>query len=414
MEFEGWSWVPWAAVLLVLFFALGWLAARIDIKQLLSESKALPASYFKGLNFLLNEQQDKAIEAFIEVTKANPETVELQFALGSLFRRRGEVDRAIRVHQELSARADLPVEQRRAAQFELAQDFMKAGLLDHAESILVELNKAGRPEGDARVHRYLLDIYLQEKDWGKAIDVARQLGVSAHRDVQKEIAHFFCELATTAYVHGKREEAARHMDEALTANPRCVRVNLQSGEWAAAEGRHEAAIESWQAIERQNPDYFGLAAPGLHASFKALDRGAEGLVLLRALQEKYPSIDFLNVVYQATLEAEGPEKAYNLLREDVRRNPTLVGLDMLLGAQIEHATADKRGDLELMRNLVHSHASALSVYLCGSCGFRARQFYWHCPACGGWESFSPKRTAELETAERHLARITIGQLEAPQ
>lgn len=411
MEFEGWSWVPWLAVLLVLFFALGWLAARIDIKQLLSESKALPASYFKGLNFLLNEQQDKAIEAFIEVTKANPETVELQFALGSLFRRRGEVDRAIRVHQELSARADLPADQRRAAQFELAQDFMKAGLLDHAEGILVELNKV---EGDARVHRYLLDIYLQEKDWSRAIDVARQLGVSAHRDVHKEIAHYFCELASAAYVQGRRDEASRHMADALQANPACVRVNLQTGSWAAAEGRHEFAIETWRRIENQNPDYLGLAAPGLHASFKALNRHAEGLALLRALQEKYPSIDFLNVVYQATLEADGPEKAYILLREDVRRNPTLVGLDMLLGAQIEHAAEDKRGDLQLMRNLVHSHASALSVYLCGNCGFRARQFYWHCPACGGWESFSPKRTAELETAERHLARITIGQLESPQ
>jgi lipopolysaccharide assembly protein B len=411
MEFEGWSWVPWAAVLLALFFALGWLAARIDLKQLLSESKALPASYFKGLNFLLNEQQDKAIEAFIEVTKANPETVELQFALGSLFRRRGEMDRAIRVHQELSARADLPAEQRRAAQFELAQDFMKSGLLDHAEGILVELNKVN---GDARVHRHLLDIYLQEKDWGKAITVARQLGQSAHRDVQKDIAHYFCELATTEYVHGRRDEAARHMADALEANPRCVRVSLQSGEWAAAEGRHDVAIETWRRIESQNPDYFGLAAPGIRASFKALNRASEGLALLRGLQEKYPSIDFLNVVYQATLEEAGPERAYDLLREDVRKNPTLVGLDMLLSAQIEHAPTDKRGDLQLMKDLVHSHASALSVYLCGSCGFRARQFYWHCPACGSWESFSPKRTAELETAERHLARITIGQIDSRQ
>jgi lipopolysaccharide assembly protein B len=405
MEFEGWSWVPWAAVLLVLFFALGWLSARIDLKQLLSESKALPASYFKGLNFLLNEQQDKAIEAFIEVTKANPETVELQFALGSLFRRRGEMDRAIRVHQELAARVDLPAEQRREAQFELAQDFMKSGLLDHAEGILVDLNKV---DGDARIHRFLLDIYLQEKDWSKAIEVARQLGQSAHRDVQKEIAHYFCELATAAYVQGRHEDAARHMADALATNARCVRVSLQSGEWAAAEGRHEAAIEAWRRIEDQDPDYFGLAAPGLRESYRALNRSAEGLTLLRGLQEKYPSIDFLNVVYQATLEEKGAELAYQLLREDVRKNPTLVGLDMLLSAQIEHAPEDKRGDLQLMKDLVHSHANALSVYLCGSCGFRARQFYWHCPACGGWESFSPKRTAELETAERHLARITLG------
>lgn len=406
MEFDSWSWVPWAFLALAVFFALGWLAARIDIKQLLTESKALPASYFKGLNFLLNEQQDKAIEAFIEVTKANPETVELQFALGSLFRRRGEVDRAIRVHQELAARVDLPKDQRNAAHFELAQDYLKAGLLDHAEQILVDLNKL---DPDAKIHRYLLDIYLQEKEWSKAIEVAKQLEVSAHRDFQKEIANYHCEIATADYVSGRRDAAREHLAQALMANPACVRVSMLSGQWAAAEGQHEAAIESWKRIETQNPDYLGLASQDMLDSFKALDRTTEGLILLRDLQSRYPSIDFLNVVYQATLEAEGPESAYVLLREDVRKNPTLVGLDKLLEAQIAHATPDKRGDLQLMKNLVHSHANALSVYLCGACGFRARQFYWHCPACGGWESFAPKRTAELDMAERHLARITLGQ-----
>jgi lipopolysaccharide biosynthesis regulator YciM len=215
MDFEGWSWLPWALIALALFFGLGWLAARIDIKQLLSESRALPAAYFKGLNFLLNEQQDKAIEAFIEVTKANPETVELQFALGSLFRRRGEVDRAIRVHQELAQREDLKKEQRRIAHFELAQDYLKAGLLDHAERILVDLNKA---DPDVKIHRYLLEIYIQEKEWLKAIDAAKQLEVSAKRDYQKEIANYYCELATTEYVHGRREQAHTYLEEALKAN----------------------------------------------------------------------------------------------------------------------------------------------------------------------------------------------------
>jgi lipopolysaccharide assembly protein B len=406
MEFEGFSWLPWAILLLVVSFALGWLAARTDIRQLLVESKSLPASYFKGLNFLLNEQQDKAIEAFIEVTQANPETVELQFALGSLFRRRGEIDRAIRVHQELSGRADLAADQRRTAQFELAQDYLKAGLLDHAENLLVELNKL---EGDARVHRYLLDIYLQEKDWQKAINVARQLGESSHRDLTREIAHYQCELAVSAWLQGRHDEARRHLADALATNPKCVRVSLQAGEWAAAGGQHEEALVEWLRIEQQAPDYLGLAAPAMFASFKALGRASEGLRHLRELQERHPSIDFLNVVNQAAVDELGPEAAYALLREDVRRNPTLVGLDMLLEAQIAHAPEDKRGDLQLMRNLVHSHATALSVYLCSSCGFRARQFYWHCPACSGWETFTPKRTAELETAERHLARITIGQ-----
>ncbi len=405
MEFEGWSWLPWALIALALFFGLGWLAARIDIKQLLSESRALPASYFKGLNFLLNEQQDKAIEAFIEVTKANPETVELQFALGSLFRRRGEVDRAIRIHQELAQREDLKKEQRRIAHFELAQDYLKAGLLDHAERILVDLNKA---DPEAKIHRYLLEIYIQEKEWLKAIDAAKQLEVSAKRDYQKEIANYYCELATTEYVHGRREQAHTYLEEALKANRKCVRANLLAGDWAAAEGRHTDAIEVWKLIENQNTDYLGLAAQGMFDSYKAVGKTADGLNLLRGLQSRYPTIDFLNVVYQATLEEIGDEAAYLLIRDEVRKTPTLVGLDKLLEAQIAHAPPERRQDLQLMKSLVHSHAAALSAYLCSSCGFRAKQFYWQCPACGGWETFPPKRTAELDMAERHLAHIHMG------
>ena len=156
MDFEYW-WL----LALPLFFALGWMAARIDIKQLVSESRALPVSYFKGLNFLLNEQPDKAIEAFIEVVKVDPQTVELHFALGSLFRRRGEVDRAIRMHQNLVERPDLKEEQKLAALFELAQDYLKAGLLDRAEELFLKLE--GTPHAEPAL-KFLLEIYQQEKD----------------------------------------------------------------------------------------------------------------------------------------------------------------------------------------------------------------------------------------------------------
>ena len=404
MEFDGWAWLPWVFIVLAIFFGLGWLAARIDIKQLLTESRALPASYFKGLNFLLNEQQDKAIEAFIEVTKDNPETVELQFALGSLFRRRGETDRAIRIHQELSQRDDLPLEQRRVAHFELAQDYLKAGLLDHAERILVDLNKA---DPDAKIHRYLLDIYIQEKEWLKAVDAAKQLEVSAKRNYEKEIANYYCELAITEYVHGRRDQSRRYLNDALSADRKCVRANLLAGEWAAAEGRHGEALEIWKQIENQNADFLGLAAQGMFDSFKALGKSEEGLKLLRGLQSRYPTIDFLNVVYQASREQEGEEAAYELIRDEVRKTPTLIGLDKLLEAQLTHAAPDRKQDLQLMKSLVHSHATALSAYLCANCGFRAKQFYWQCPACGGWETFRPKRTAELDMAEMHLARIHL-------
>ncbi len=401
MEFEFW----WLLALPV-FFGMGWMAARVDLKSLLSESRAMPSSYFRGLNFLLNEQPDRAIESFLQVAKENPQTVELQFALGSLFRRRGEVDRAIRMHQDLVNREDLPQEQRREASFELAQDYFKAGLLDHAEAVLAKMAEA---EPSTEVHRQLLDIYIQEKDWEKAIGAAKKLEVSAKRNYQKEIANYYCELAITEQVHGRREAAQRYLAAALEANRKCVRANLLRGEWLARDARHEEAIAAWKAVEAQDPAYLGLAAEGMVESYKALGRLGEGLQLLRGLQHRYPGLDLLNVVYQATAEHEGDEAAWRLVRDEVRRNPTLVGLDRLIDAELLRVPPDRRQDLQLMKNLVHSHAQALAVYLCANCGFKARQFYWQCPACGGWESFLPRRTAELDSPGRHLARMQLGQ-----
>ncbi len=401
MEFEFW----WLLALPV-FFGMGWVAARVDLKSLLSESRALPSSYFRGLNFLLNEQPDKAIESFLQVAKENPQTVELQFALGSLFRRRGEVDRAIRMHQDLVNREDLPPEQRREASFELSQDYFKAGLLEHAEQVLAKMAES---DPSAEVHRHLLDIYIQEKDWEKAVDAAKKLEVSAKRNYQKEIANYYCELASTAHVHGSAEDAQKFLSKALEANRKCVRANVLRGEWLARAGKHAEAIDAWKAIEAQDPAYFGLVAEGMMESYKALGRGGEGLTLLRGLQHRYPGLDLLNVVYQATAEHEGDEAAWHLVRDEVRRNPTLVGLDHLIDAELVRAPPERRKDLQLMKDLVHSHAQALAVYLCANCGFKARQFFWQCPACGGWETFAPRRTAELESPGRHLARMQIGQ-----
>ena len=191
MDFDLWWLLPIPAV----FFALGWIAARIDIKHLLRESRALPLTYFRGLNFLLNEQPDKAIESFIEVVKVDPQTIDLHFALGSLFRRQGEIDRAIRMHQNLLDRADLPADKRTMATYELAQDFHRAGLLDRAEELFTKLN------GTVFEHPalgYLISIYETEKDWAKAIAATRRMEELAKQPYFKEIAQYHCELAQAA------------------------------------------------------------------------------------------------------------------------------------------------------------------------------------------------------------------------
>ena len=425
------EWLPWLFIGAMAFFGMGWLVARIDIKQLLLESRAMPQSYFKGLNFLLNEQQDKAIESFIEVTKANPEAVELQFALGNLFRRRGEVDRAIRMHQELSERTSLAVEHRTAALLELAMDYQKAGLLDHAERILVDLSAkpAGNRQQQSRTLGILLDIHVQERDWVKAVDVAERLQVGngtanpprggdlggeeggkkyAKKSGERErqaIANYHCELALEARQQGRPEDAERHLDDALTANAMCVRANLIRAEGQAAAGRHREAIGTWRKIEHQDPAYLGQMAEQILFSFKALGQTQEGLAELKSLQRQYPALDLLNALFHATLDGEGPRGAYELVKEDLRRNATLVGLDRLLDAQLLAAPDDRKADLQVLKDLVHTHSNRLAVYLCGSCGFKARQYYWQCPACGGWETFPPRLTAEYDMVERHLTRL---------
>src|SRR5258708_18248764 len=221
MEFEYWWLLGFP-----LFFGLGWIAARIDIRHLLRESRALPNSYFKGLNFLLNEQPDKAIEAFIEVVRVDPETIELHFALGSLFRRRGEYDRAIRMHQNLLERTDLSEEQRLAALTELGDDYLKAGILDRAEEVFKKL--AESPQAMA-ARRHLLEIYEQEKDWARAIEMAKNLAAGSGETRDRDVAQYLCELAASEAGHARPDTAPRHPQAALEANTQRVRATLLPG-----------------------------------------------------------------------------------------------------------------------------------------------------------------------------------------
>ena len=390
MDFEFWWLLGFP-----LFFAFGWLAARVDIKQLLSESRALPLSYFKGLNFLLNEQPDKAIEAFIEVVKVDPQTIELHFALGSLFRRRGEVERAIRMHENLLERADLAPEQKMTALYELAQDYLKAGLLDRAEELFGKLQGT---QYEQQGFKFLLEIFEQEKDWKKAIETSRRMDSVSGQSSAKDIANFYCELAAIEITHSRWDQARDYLSEALKVNRRSARANILLGDTEMGEGRPQAAIEYWKGLESQNPAYIALVAEKMLAAHRSLGREDEGLQLLRGYLANYPSLDLLNVIFQGELDHRGADHAYRLVRDELARNPTLLGLDKLLEAQLLEAPAERRHELQLIKNLVHQHTRSLALYRCESCGFKARQFYWHCPACNGWETYPPRRTEEREFA----------------
>ncbi|WEY37965.1 lipopolysaccharide assembly protein LapB [Paraburkholderia sp. SUR17] len=382
----------WWLLVIPVAFALGWMAARYDLKALLSESANLPRSYFRGLNFLLNEQPDKAIDAFIEVAKLDPETVELHFALGNLFRRRGETDRAIRVHQNLLSRADLPASERDHALYELGQDFLKAGLLDRAEETFRALEAGDYALG---AQRALLTIYEIEKDWNRSIDTARKLETMGATSLDLEIAQFHCELAQEALQQKKPDEARRQLDLALKANAQNVRATILTGDVDAAAGHHEAALAQWRRVEEQNASYLPLVAEKVMKTYEALGRAEEGVQLLTSWVDRYPTNDILDVAYRYVENLRGLDAAHALARAQMQKSPNLAGMMRLLEAQQATAEEPRKSELELMRTLIRQRTKNLPRYTCQNCGFRARLFYWQCPGCSGWETYAPRRVEPI-------------------
>ena len=387
MDFELWMLLG-----IPFFFGLGWIAARVDINSLVFESRTLPRGYFKGLNHLLNDQPDKAIDSFIEIVKLDPESADMHFALGNLFRRRGETERAIRVHQNLLARPDLPSEQKAHAQYELGMDYLKAGLLDRAEETF---NLLVDTPFEVQARRALLEIYQREKEWRRAIDVAVGLQESGAGARQKEIAQFYCELAQDALVHLQPSDAMQLLDKALQADRSSVRATILIGDAQLAQGDTEAALVTWRRVEHQSVPHVALVAQRLMDGYRKVGRPQEGVNLLRSYLAEASSIDLIEVVFKAVIELDGVEAAKQLVVEELRRNPTLLGLDKLLEARLMDAPAHVWEELSMVKNLVQRYTQKLARYQCSHCGFKARQFYWQCPGCSRWETYPPRRTEEL-------------------
>lgn len=387
MEFEFW-WL----LALPLFFSLGWLAARVDLKQLLAESTALPAAYFKGLNFLITNQHDKAIEAFSEAVQANTESLELHFALGSLFRRRGEVDRAIHLHLNLLEKTDLEQQQRIAVTAELAQDYLKAGLLDRAEELFESLNDDRYRQPALRA---LLEIYVREREWERAIKAATELERLSGVPFRTEISHYYCEMAVKSKLANDTHTARFELEQALNANKNCVRANVLLGDLEAEAGDHKVAISTWKRIEFQKPEYLGLIAPKLLNSYRALNQTREGLALLQTYLQTYKLPSMLNVLYEATLAEEGAESAVKLARNELIKKPSLNTLDQLLQARaiVETNSNSPQQDTQLMQQAVRHAIGNRSAYYCEQCGFKAKHHHWQCPACNAWEAL-PAEPAE--------------------
>ncbi len=366
----------------------GWLLARRSIARTSgARVSELSSSYFRGLNYLLNEQPDKAIEVFVHLAEVNRDTVETHLALGNLFRRRGEVDRAIRVHQNLIARPNLTDEMKTVALLELGEDYMRAGLLDRAETLFSDLvaMKAHAPSA----LKHLIAIYQHERDWDKAIDHARRLEEMTGESQGTIIAHFHCELAEQARQQRRYEDAHAYIGLAHACDPQGVRASLVEGQTLADQGRYPEAIEAFERVARQDVDFVPEILPPLldcYARSQQMERAEHFLLdILDRYQGTSPVIA-LAKLYAST---RGEHAAIDFLTRQLRQRPSVRGLMALISATLHKSSGEARENLLILQDLTRKLVEGQAMYRCSRCGFGAKAHHWQCPSCKTWGSVRP-------------------------
>lgn len=379
----------WLLLGLPLAFVLGWLASRLDLRQLRIENRQAPKAYFKGLNFLLNEQQDQAIDAFIEAVQNDPDTSELHFALGNLFRRRGEYERAVRVHQHLLSRGDLPAADRHRAQHALALDYLKAGLLDRAEEALLKLEGTAF-ESEARLA--LLASYERSRDWDRAAKVAKQLEQANQGSFSTRLAHYLCEQAADRVAAGEVERAQALLRQAIITAPSAPRPGMELGTLLLKANQADEAYLTLSQTLTSAP----ASAPMLAATFAkaalAAGQAAQAMALLKAGYELSPSLDLLDaIVALETADSTTAPSGRNWYVRHLEREPSLIAAaKWIAGEKLEHEQFHP-----LVQKALDHAVKPLSRYRCAACGFEAKQHFWQCPGCQTWDSYPAKRVEEL-------------------
>ena len=388
MDFD----LQWLLIGLPIAFGFGWIASRIDIGQWKRAQREAPKAYFQGLNLLLNEQHDKAIDAFIEAVQRDPDTTDLHFALGNLFRRRGEFERAVRVHQHLLQRADLGAADRARAQHALAQDYVKAGLLDRAEEAYRELEGT---DFDIESRLARLSLAERARDWRTAAEVAAKLEASGTGSYASRIAHHWCELALQASDTGDDAAATDALRRARDAAPHAPRPLIIAARQATQKGDSAAAFASYTELLQHAPALFPLVASDYATAGIASGQTEAARATVERRMQQQPSVDLLNAM--RLLDGAQPalddlpyagERAQALLHAQPTLSAALAVLDTPIDANDEQVVRD-------VREAVARAARPLQRYRCAACGFEAPQHFWQCPGCLGWDTFPAQRIEEL-------------------
>lgn len=382
--------MEWLLLLLPVAAASGWYAAKRSERRTVEGRRWPDPGYFKGLNYLLNEQPDKAIDVFTRLLEVDHETVETHLALGNLFRRRGEVDRAIRIHQNLVARDNLTIEQRALALLELGQDHLRAGLFDRAEDLFSEL--AESPLYREQALQNLRAIYEQEKDWERCLEVADRQQRLSGQSLATERAHYYCEMSEAALRKGAEPEARALLDRALTSDPGCVRAGILQARMARRAGDCARVLTILTELEAFSPAFLPEWIPDLERCYRELGQPERLRDYLDAVYAKRGGVAAMLARAEIHLAESGPQAAADFIARHLRQHPSLLGLKRLMELEIADRAeipAETRSAVSAMLAYLVEHWSG---YQCQRCGFHARELHWQCPGCKAWSSVQPVET----------------------
>jgi lipopolysaccharide biosynthesis regulator YciM len=365
----------------------GWIAAKRSHAKGKQPQSINNTDYFKGLNFLLNEQPDKAIDLFIQMLEVDSDTVETHLALGNLFRHRGEVDRAIRVHQNLIARPTLQPEHRSQALLELGQDYMRAGLYDRAESLFQELTESNVHQEQALLS--LLIIYEKEKEWNKALQTAAKLQSATGKQLNNQRAHYYCELADEARASGDIKLAGEHLKKAQGCDKDSIRASILLGEVEQQKGNYKTAIRLLKKVAQNNPVYLSIVLPSLRGCYEAVDNQTDLRFFLQEFIVSNQGMAGAVTLSQIIMEEDGEEAAAKFLFEHLNKYPSLDGLRQLISLELNAETVTKEDILQLLTVMLDKMVEENSGYKCTTCGFDGKTMHWLCPSCNSWSSIHP-------------------------
>ncbi len=376
------------ASLVPVAFALGWWASRqLGARRSGAEVSELSSDYFRGLNYLLNEEQDKAIEVFLKLAEYNRDTVETHLALGNLFRRRGEVDRAIRLHQHLVSRPGLSDAMKTVALLELGEDYMRAGLLDRAEALFSDLVAMDAHAPSAL--RHLIAIYQHERDWHKAIEHARRLEVMTGEEETPMIAQFYCELADRSRQHGARAEARAYLLQAFECQPDCVRAFMLTGRLQSEDGHYDEAVTAYEAAVNADIAFTPEILPPLLNSYARSQQMERAESFLRDMLGRYHGVSPVLALTHLYRQRDGERAAIDFLTAQLRQRPSVRGLMALIDATMDKIEGEARENFLILRDLTRKLLEGQAMYRCSRCGFGAKAHHWQCPSCKSWSTIRP-------------------------